>query len=529
MLDKAAVIAAASIAFLTSPASAQYVLSQGGTSGVNAMQMTVASNTSVLIIDKYEQNPLLDASGSHALASLYYTLTDKVRALNMKTNSFCATGTWLSNGTLAHAGGNPMVSIGSSSSANGLQGMRLFNSCADDGACDFYESPQRIRLTSPRWYPSSCRLPDGSSLIFGGAFGGGWTNFKELNNPTYEYFPPKNINGYNGVQIPSQFLIDSLPHNMFPHMIATLKEWEISSQSPASKQCSRMALDSAGIAAGWTTEEMPDARVMPDATILPDGKILIVNGAKSGTAGYGNVQGQVGQSNADNPAFTPVLYDPAAPAGSRFSSVGMPTSKIARMYHSVSTLLPDGRVMIAGSNPNAEVETRPYKTEYQVEYISPPYMTKARPSYSGLPATWDYKQQIVLSMTLPATLNAPTMLCSLMDLGFSTHGVHMDMRMVKLPCSIGSNRKTLIVTGPPNANIYPPGPGWLFVSANGVPSKAQRVLIGTGGSPPVDQGAIDKWVLLASIPLRRMLTTICKKKPAREDRWTIITGLQFIC
>lgn len=35
------------------------------------------------------------------------------------------------------------------------------------------------------------------------------------------------------------------------------------------------------------------------------------------------------------------------------------------------TLLPDGRVMIAGSNPNNDVETRPYKTEYQVEYISP--------------------------------------------------------------------------------------------------------------------------------------------------------------
>lgn len=110
---------------------------------------------------------------------------------------------------------------------------------------------------------------------------------------------------------------------------------------------------------------------MPDATILPDGKILIVNGAKTGTAGYGNVPDQVGQSNADNPAFTPVLYDPNAPAGSRFSTDGMPTSDIARLYHSVSTLLPDGRVMIAGSNPNADVETRKYKTEYQVEYISP--------------------------------------------------------------------------------------------------------------------------------------------------------------
>jgi hypothetical protein len=153
----------------------------------------------------------------------------------------------------------------------------------------------------------------------------------------------------------------------------TLKENEVSSQSPTSQHCARIALDAAGIAAGWSSELMPEGRgesrvpgrgtvadraprglVMLDAAILPDGKILIVNGAKTGTAGYGNVPDQVslfclcwvrsvrlrreqiGSSNADNPAFTPVLYDPAAPAGSRFNSTGMPTSNIARLYHSVS-------------------------------------------------------------------------------------------------------------------------------------------------------------------------------------------------
>jgi hypothetical protein len=33
---------------------------------------------------------------------------------------------------------------------------------------------------------------------------------------------------------------------------------------------------------------------MADCTILPDGKILVMNGAKTGTAGYGNVPDQVG-------------------------------------------------------------------------------------------------------------------------------------------------------------------------------------------------------------------------------------------
>ncbi|CAE6458251.1 unnamed protein product [Rhizoctonia solani] len=597
---------AALVALLAAPAGAQYVLTQGGTTGVNAMQMTVASETNVVIIDKYEQNPLRDTSGDHSLGSVYSTVTDTIRALNVKTNSFCATGTWLSNGTLVNIGGNPRVDIGGGSSPNGLQGLRLFNPCADSGSCDIYESPSvgndRVLLEfgplkQVIHSAFGLRLPDGTLLrvvylmdqplssvehteaslgfraiariSYQNLFTGGWTNFDALNNPTYEFYPPKNINGFNGLQIPSQFLIDTLPHNMFPHVIQmpdnrlfiaannkamlfnwetntetrlpnlpngqitvypmsapaallpltwennykpevvifggsqlpdTMKENEVSSQSPTSKQASRIALDAAGIAAGWTYDEMPDGRVMADATILPDGKVLIMNGAKTGTAGYGNVPDQIGQSNADNPAFTPVLYDPAAPAGSRFSSAGMPTSNIARLYHSVSTLLPDGRVMIAGSNPNADVETRPYKTEYQVEYISPPYMTKTRPTYTGLPSTWNYGQNISLTVTLPASLNPPTIAVSLMDLGFSTHGVHMDMRMVKLKATLSSNRKTLTITGPPNAAIYPPGPAWVYVLANGVPSKAQKVLIGTGASPPVNQAAIDNMLALTGGP-----------------------------
>src|ERR1700683_1913815 len=41
--------------------------------------------------------------------------------------------------------------------------------------------------------------------------------------------------------------------------------YEISSQDPASAQCSRMVLDDDGIAAGWQVEQMPQARTMPDA------------------------------------------------------------------------------------------------------------------------------------------------------------------------------------------------------------------------------------------------------------------------
>lgn len=62
-----------------------------------------------------------------------------------------------------------------------------------------------------------------------------------------------------------------------------------SSQTPASAQCSRIVLTAAGIAAGWSVETMPMARVMGELVQLPDGRILIVNGAQTGVAGYGNV------------------------------------------------------------------------------------------------------------------------------------------------------------------------------------------------------------------------------------------------
>jgi hypothetical protein len=84
-----------------------------------------------------------------------------------------------------------------------------------------------------------------------------------------------------------------------------------------------------------------------------------------------------------------------------------------------------------------------------------------------------------------------------MDLGFATHGVHMDQRFVKLVSKLSRDKKTLTVTGPPTSRIYPPGPAFLYVvTAGGVPSFGHRTIVGTGASPPVDQDAIDKSVVI---------------------------------
>lgn len=431
----------------------QWSLEQKGTTGVSAMQLAIISSELALIVDKVEHNPLT-VDGHPAWAALFNLNTRSVTPLDMQSNSFCAGGSFLSNGTLINVGGNPIVTDHTSAAdfgdVNGLQGIRLLNPCEQKN-CRIYENHARIRMATPRWYSTVVRLPDGSAMIIGGSKKGGWMNNATVNNPTIEYYPPKSIHGSNGLPIHLPFLVDTLNSNLFPIafvlpdgkvlMVAnsdamiydweanterrlpslpngvrvtypmtgtgvllplsstngyapeilicggsTIDDhkpsWEVSSQDPASSQCTRMLLTDEGIASGWQVENMPQSRVMVDAILLPTGDVVLVNGAMTGISGYGNVQNQVGASNADHPALSPLLYNPSAAPDQRFSG-GMPTSEIPRLYHSVATLTPSGEIMIAGSNPNLDRSEVKYGTEYRVEWLRPPYMTVKRPEIKG--------------------------------------------------------------------------------------------------------------------------------------------------
>ncbi|OJT08667.1 hypothetical protein TRAPUB_393 [Trametes pubescens] len=552
------------------PQESQWTLVQNGSTGVHAMQLVIISETHALVVDKVEHNPLT-VSGHPAWAALYNLKTHALKPLSMQSNSFCAGGTFLSNGTLVNVGGNPVVEDRTASAdfgdVDGLQAIRIFEPCESNNVddCAIYENHDRIRMASPRWYNTVLRISDGSAMIIGGSLKGGWINNATTNNPTVEYFPPKNIHNSNGLPIHLPFLVDTLNSNLFPiafslpdgsvfmaaNRDAMIYDWktnterrlpqipngvrvtypmtgtalllplspennytpeillcggstiddtkpgyEISSQDPASSQCSRMVLTDAGIAAGWQVEQMPQARTMPDAVLLPTGEVLVVNGAGSGISGYGNVVNQVGASNADNPVFTPVLYSPSGPAGQRFSTAGMPTSDIPRLYHSVATLTPQGDIMVAGSNPNLDRSELKYGTEYRVEWLGPAYMKKERPQIlSGVPKLFKFGDTIELKILLPVTsLQGASVKVALMDLGYVTHAVHANSRLVYLTSSMSSDQQTLTITAPPNGNIYPPGPGFIYVVVDGVPSAGARVLVGNGKGPIVDPAAQQKYV-----------------------------------
>ena len=457
----------------TSPET-QWTLIQKGSTGVHAMQLAIISATHALIVDKVEHNPL-SVDGHPAWAALYHLENHSVTPLKMQSNSFCAGGSFLGNGTLVNVGGNPVVHTHTSSAdfgdLDGLQAIRIFEPCdsPDVGGCAIYENHARLRMATPRWYNTVVRISDGSAMIIGGSKRGGWINNATVNNPTIEYFPPKGIHGSNGMPIDLPFLVNTLSSNLFPIAFAltdgkifmaanrdamiydwttnterylpqlpngvrvtypmtgtalllplspdddytpeillcggssvddTKPDYDISSQEAASSQCSRMVLNDQGIAAGWQVEQMPQARIMPDAVLLPTGEIVIVNGGGTGISGYGNVVSQVGTSNADNPVLTPVIYDPTAALGQRFSMEGIPASSIPRLYHSVATLTPSGHVMIAGSNPNLDRSEMKYGTEYRVEWLGPPYMSQNRPQITKDLQRIDFDEDVQLTVKL---------------------------------------------------------------------------------------------------------------------------------
>jgi hypothetical protein len=453
-------------------------LVQKGTTGVAAMQLAIVSSSHAIIIDKVEHNPLT-VDGHPAWGALYNLVTHTVYPLHMKSNSFCAGGAFMGNGTLVNAGGNGIFGDNAGTAnfgqTDGPQAVRLFHPCqAEDAAgCDIYENLDRIRLASPRWYSTSVRIQDGSVMIIGGSKRGGWINNATTNNPTIEYFPPKDIHGTNGTALHLPFLVDTLNSNLFPisfllpdgrifiaaNRDAMIYDWkknveerlpripngvrvtypmtgtavllplspennyapevllcggttlddstppsEFSAKDPASDQCARMLLTRKGIKRGWQVERMPQPRTMPNAVLLPTGAVVIVNGAGSGMSGYKNVRDQVGMSNADNPVRAAVLYDPAAPAGSGRFSQGLPESGIPRMYHSVATMTPSGAIMITGSNPNLDRSEVAYGTEYRVEWLRPPYMSRQRPEIVDAPRMIKFGGRAEVHVKIPDDL-----------------------------------------------------------------------------------------------------------------------------
>lgn len=199
--------------------------------------------------------------------------------------------------------------------------------------------------------------------------------------------------------------------------------------------------------------------------------------------------------------MTAAYYDSSAKKGSRWQRpASLPEMTVQRLYHSSATLMADGSIFNAGSNPNADyipysgyTDQRginyPYPTEYRVETFYPDYYDSPRPEPQGLPTTLSYGGDY-FNITLSASdlgnnaSNIDTVKVSVMRTGYSTHAMNMGMKMVQLNSTwtLDSDGSGIIHSAqlPPNPSILAPGPALLYVTVNGVPSVGLDIMVGNG-------------------------------------------------
>ncbi|KAF8945822.1 hypothetical protein BGZ47_001899 [Haplosporangium gracile] len=507
-----------------------------GNTGVAAQHIALVTPTKMLIIDKAEANPVKLPSGLSAYNAEYDLVTNNIRLLDVTTNTFCSGGGFLPNGTMISAGGAETRKSRAFGAQGGFQSLRMWNPC-DDGTCEWMESPAdpAWTMTGNRWYVSITTLPSGELFVLGGSNESLAINRMATNNPTWEIYPkPANVKPADYKPTFMQFMVDALPNNLYPNvyslpdgnififanqksMIFNVAKNEVIKRMPdlpggprsypltgshillpldpaknyaheilvcggseaqsqkakALQSCGRINLADAD--PQWEMDEMPTPRLMGDAIALADGKIMLLNGCMTGYAGF---------RHGNDPVFTPAIYDPAAPLGQRFTE--WEPSNIARMYHSVAMLLPDGSVFVAGSNENSEVRLKdvPYPTEYRVENFTPPYLSTdlARPEIvSKVPEKVTYAQKVSVTVDVKDTSKyEPEVVFMLGHRGFVTHSTHMSQRMTKLVAKATHTDGTKItyeVVMPPNTNIMPPGPHYMHMLNNGVPSVAVHFLL----------------------------------------------------
>jgi hypothetical protein len=200
---------------------------------------------------------------------------------------------------------------------------------------------------------------------------------------------------------------------------------------------------------------MAQPRIEMNATLLPTGKILTVGGS-------------LNDEDLNSASLTADLYDSAT---NTMGSAG--SNAFPRLYHSVSLLLPDATVWVAGGNPargsyeqHVEIYTPPYLYNSSGNLATRPSITSVSPSVIGYGTSFQVQT--------PDAANIASVV--LMKNGAVTHAFDMDQRMVGLSFSAGSG--VLNVTGPPNGNTAPPGYYMIFLINNsGVPSVAKFVQV----------------------------------------------------
>ncbi|KAG0626662.1 hypothetical protein M758_2G141700 [Ceratodon purpureus] len=464
-----------------------------------------------------DSNDLVLKHDCTAHSVLFDPSTNTVRPLSIQTDTWCSSGQFMPDGTLMQTGGD----------FEGIRKVRIFAPCPTTELCDWVESTD-LQLQSARWYATNQLLPDGVQIIVGGrsAFSIEYMPPSAPNGPLYFPFLNSTNDAQNDNLYPFVHLLpdgnlyifanrDSIVYNyvtntvvktfpqipgeprnypsagssvMLPLLAANqfsvvevlvcggaqygafLEPW---TNKPASVTCERITVTDANPI--WVEEVMPIARCMGDMILLPTTDVLIINGASTGSQGWGN---------AKDPALNPVRYSTYAAPDARFTTMA-PTT-IPRMYHSTANLLQDGRVLVAGSNSHQfYTYTGDFPTELRLEAFSPPYLSPTfanlKPTITVYPLVITYGSPFTITVSMPSAITTSVQV-SLMSAPYSTHSYSQGQRLISL--NVGSSVQVAMDTvyqinanAPPSPQVAPPAYYMMFLVNQGVPSTAQWVQV----------------------------------------------------
>jgi chitodextrinase len=311
---------------------------------------------------------------------------------------------------------------------------------------------------TPPLYPRMHLLPNGN------VFYSGSTTASSLFNPaTHAWTTNIAFTNYSGTRTyGSSVLLPLTPANGYKPRVMIF-----GGGSPSTATTELIDLSAA--TPKWVYgPSMSQPRIEMDATILPSGQVLALGGSLN------DEDTTTASLNAD-------LYDPAS---NTFSSAG--AEVYARLYHSVSLLLPDATVWVAGGNPQRGTY------ESHMEIYSPRYLFNADGTPATRPTITGTSFSVIgygsaFQVQTPDAANISSVV--LMRNGASTHAFDMDQRYVGLSFTAGSG--VLNMTGPPNGNIAPPGYYMLFILNNaGVPSIATIVQVSAAANDVPPTGTI---------------------------------------
>ncbi|WP_326744438.1 kelch motif-containing protein [Streptomyces sp. NBC_00121] len=196
----------------------------------------------------------------------------------------------------------------------------------------------------------------------------------------------------------------------------------------------------------------------PSAALLPDDSVLV-------TGGSGDYRGRGGSN-----ILQARLYDAKTDSYKRVADPA-----VGRNYHSGSVLLPDGRVMIFGSDSlyADRANSRPGVFEQRIEIYTPPYLYRdSRPELTAGPKRMRRGGTGMFTTSRGSTITS----AKLMRPSAVTHVTDTDQRSVELRPA--RTAEGISVTVPKNRALVPSGWYMLFVTdAKGTPSKGTWVEI----------------------------------------------------